>query len=81
MAGQACKHQKDGPHTLADLQDYRTRKKPCTDEEKAESLAVNFEKIHNSVRNTTSPIEHDIGRLATLSLTMDPPAPPWTIAV
>ena len=38
-----------------------------TNKEKAERLAVNFEKIHNFARNTTSPIEHDIERLAALS--------------
>lgn len=61
MAGQTCKHQEDGPHTLVDLQDYRACKKPdiytlkpCTDEEKADSLAVNFEKIHNSVEHNFS---------------------------
>ncbi|KAK1117350.1 hypothetical protein K0M31_016721 [Melipona bicolor] len=41
MAEQAWKYQEDGLHNLADLQDYRLRKKsdipkPCTDEEKTE---------------------------------------------
>ena len=54
------------------LQNSTSHTSHYTDEEKAESLAVNFEKIHNSAQNTTSLTKHDMERLATL--------PPWTIA-
>ena len=82
---QTFKRKKNGLHTLANIQNYRRHKNPyfkipilqnaacntfCyTDEEKAESFAEYFEKIHNTARNTFSPyFDNKIKSIATNSL-------------
>ena len=85
MIWQTFKRKENVLHTLANIQNYRRHKNPyykisilqnaacntfCyTDEEKAESFAEYFEKIHNTARNTFSPyFDNEIKSIATNSL-------------